>query len=111
MCNKPSFPGSISTNAPKGTMLFTLPRYTSFNSGMAVMPRIQSFAFSMEDLSLSDIKKNASDGAEKQFLMRGLQQTAGKVSELAKNIDMNRSHLQTLLKKHGKQSKDYRITG
>jgi transcriptional regulator with GAF, ATPase, and Fis domain len=64
---------------------------------------------SMEDLSLSDIKKNASDGAEKQFLMRGLQQTAGKVSELAKNIDMNRSHLQTLLKKHGIQSKDYRI--
>ena len=61
------------------------------------------------DLLLSDIKKNASDGAEKQFLMHGLQRTAGNVSELAKDIDMNRSHLQTLLKKHGIQSKDYRI--
>lgn len=61
------------------------------------------------DLSLSDTKKNASDGAEKQFLMQGLQRTVGKVSELAKEIDMNRSHLQTLLKKHGIQSKDYRI--
>lgn len=60
------------------------------------------------ELSLSDVKKNASDSAEKQFLMRGLQHTAGKVSELARNIDMNRSHLQTLLKKHGIQSKDYR---
>lgn len=61
------------------------------------------------DLSLSDTKKNASDGAEKQFLMQGLQRTVGKVSELAKEIDMNRSHLQTLLKKHGIHSKDYRI--
>jgi transcriptional regulator with GAF, ATPase, and Fis domain len=60
------------------------------------------------ELSLSDVKKNASDGAEKQFLMRGLKHTAGKVSELARHIDMNRSHLQTLLKKHGIQSKDYR---
>ncbi|MEN8207331.1 MAG: sigma 54-interacting transcriptional regulator [Pseudomonadota bacterium] len=61
------------------------------------------------ELSLSDLKKNASDQAEKQFLVRGLQHTAGKVSELARHIDMNRSHLQTLLKKHGIQSKDYRI--
>ncbi len=60
------------------------------------------------ELSLSDVKKNASDDAEKQFLVNGLQQTAGKVSELARQIDMNRSHLQTLLKKHGIQSKDYR---
>lgn len=60
------------------------------------------------ELSLSDVKKNASDDAEKQFLVNGLQHTAGKVSELARHIDMNRSHLQTLLKKHGIQSKDYR---
>ena len=58
--------------------------------------------------SLSEIKKTASDEAEKQFLESGLQDTAGKVSELARSIDMNRSHLQTLLKKHGLQSKDYR---
>ncbi len=62
----------------------------------------------VKDMSLSEIKKTASDEAEKQFLESGLQDTAGKVSELARSIDMNRSHLQTLLKKHGLQSKDYR---
>lgn len=62
----------------------------------------------VKKLSLGDLKKNASDSAEKQFLEQGLQETGGKVSELARTIDMNRSHLQTLLKKHGIQSKDYR---
>lgn len=62
----------------------------------------------VKQMSLSEIKKTASDEAEKQFLESGLQETAGKVSELARSIDMNRSHLQTLLKKHGLQSKDYR---
>jgi transcriptional regulator with GAF, ATPase, and Fis domain len=60
-------------------------------------------------MSLSDVKKAASDEAEKQFLERGLQEMGGKVSELARQIDMNRSHLQTLLKKHGLRSKDYRL--
>lgn len=60
------------------------------------------------DLSLTDLKKAASDEAEKRFLEQGLQRVAGKVSELARDIDMNRSHLQTLLKKHGLSSKDYR---
>lgn len=59
-------------------------------------------------MSLGELKKAASDAAEKRFLERGLQEVAGKVSELARRIDMNRSHLQTLLKKHGLQSKDYR---
>ncbi|GMQ87382.1 MAG: hypothetical protein BMS9Abin08_0583 [Gammaproteobacteria bacterium] len=62
----------------------------------------------VKQMSLSEIKKTASDEAEKQFLESGLQDTGGKVSELARSIDMNRSHLQTLLKKHGLQSKDYR---
>jgi len=62
----------------------------------------------VKQMSLSEIKKTASDEAEKRFLESGLQDTAGKVSELARSIDMNRSHLQTLLKKHGLQSKDYR---
>jgi DNA-binding NtrC family response regulator len=31
------------------------------------------------------------------------------VSELARQLDMNRSHLQTLLKKHGLSSKNYRV--
>ena len=59
-------------------------------------------------MSLTDLKKAASDEAEKHFLERGLQEMGGRVSELARQIDMNRSHLQTLLKKHGLQSKDYR---
>mgnify|MGYP000429292934 FL=1 len=59
-------------------------------------------------MSLADVKKAASDEAEKIFLERGLQEMGGRVSELARQIDMNRSHLQTLLKKHDLRSKDYR---
>jgi hypothetical protein len=33
---------------------------------------------------------------------------SGTVAELARRIDMNRSHLQMLLKKHGLHSKDFR---
>ncbi len=58
--------------------------------------------------SLADIKKSASDQAEKQYLESGLREVNGKVIELARRIDMNRSHLQTLLKKHGLNSKDFR---
>jgi DNA-binding NtrC family response regulator len=60
-------------------------------------------------LSLADAKKAASDAAERQILERGLQEQGGKVSELARQLDMNRSHLQTLLKKHGLSSKNYRV--
>jgi DNA-binding NtrC family response regulator len=60
------------------------------------------------DMSLADIKKAASDKAERHYLEQGLLRVGGKVSELARDIEMNRSHLQTLLKKHGLQSKDYR---
>jgi len=58
--------------------------------------------------SLSDAKRTASDEAERLFLERGLQQVGGTVAELARRCDMNRSHLQTLLKKHGLRSKDFR---
>lgn len=58
--------------------------------------------------SLSEVKKAASDEAEKLFLERSLQEMNGKVTELAKQIGMNRSHLQTLLKKHGLSAKDFR---
>lgn len=60
---------------------------------------------------LSDVKKAASDKAERQFLENGLRETDGKVVELAKRLDMNRSHLQTLLKKHGLRSKEFRAGG
>lgn len=64
----------------------------------------------IDKTSLSDVKKRASDEVEKEFLENGLQQVEGKVAELARRINMNRSHLQTLLKKHGIRSKDYRST-
>lgn len=59
-------------------------------------------------MSLSDAKRAASDDAEKAFLERGLREVNGTVAELARRIDMNRSHLQMLLKKHGLHSKDFR---
>jgi transcriptional regulator with GAF, ATPase, and Fis domain len=58
--------------------------------------------------SLADAKRAASDEAERHCLERGLQETGGTVTELARRWDMNRSHLQILLKKHGLHSKDFR---
>ncbi|MGH8807485.1 MAG: sigma-54-dependent Fis family transcriptional regulator, partial [Noviherbaspirillum sp.] len=45
------------------------------------------------------------------FLERGLQEVGGTVAELARRCEMNRSHLQVLLKKHGIHSKDFRKHG
>jgi transcriptional regulator with GAF, ATPase, and Fis domain len=58
--------------------------------------------------AFSEAKRIASDHAERAFLERGLQEVGGVVTELAKRCDMNRSHLQSLLKKHGIRSKDSR---
>jgi transcriptional regulator with GAF, ATPase, and Fis domain len=58
--------------------------------------------------ALSEAKRAASDLAEREFLERGLQEVGGVVVELAKRCNMNRSHLQVLLKKHGIRSKDFR---
>lgn len=62
----------------------------------------------IDELSLSDAKKNASDEAERRYLENGLLETGGNVTALAKRIDMNRAHVQTLLKKHGISSKDFK---
>ncbi|MEX3956815.1 sigma-54 interaction domain-containing protein [Trinickia sp. EG282A] len=59
-------------------------------------------------ISLAEAKRAASDEAERTFLERGLQETGGTVAELARRCEMNRSHLQMLLKKHGIHSKDFR---
>ncbi|NGZ85132.1 sigma-54 interaction domain-containing protein [Duganella aceris] len=59
-------------------------------------------------LSMSEAKRIASDEAERACLERGLQETSGAVAELARRWEMNRSHLQILLKKHGMHSKDFR---
>jgi transcriptional regulator with GAF, ATPase, and Fis domain len=78
-------------------------------SGAAgVAPRAVEMEASGATLSLSDAKRAASDEAERAFLERGLQETGGTVAELARRCDMNRSHLQMLLKKHGIRSKDFR---
>ena len=58
--------------------------------------------------SLSDAKRTASDEAERAFLERGLHEVGGTVAELARRFEMNRSHVQMLLKKHGLHSKDFR---
>lgn len=60
------------------------------------------------DLSLSELKKRAIDQAEKMFLTRALKENGGNVAELARSIDMNRSYLQTMMKKHGLSAKDFR---
>jgi transcriptional regulator with GAF, ATPase, and Fis domain len=58
--------------------------------------------------SLAEAKRLASDEAERACLERGLKDVGGTVAELARRWDMNRSHLQILLKKHGLHSKDFR---
>ncbi len=58
--------------------------------------------------SLGDAKRVACDEAERAFLERGLRDVGGTVTELARRCDMNRSHLQVLLKKHGIRSRDFR---
>jgi len=58
--------------------------------------------------ALSEVKRAASDMAEREFLERALQEVGGVVVELAKRCDMNRSHLQVLLKKHGIRPREIR---
>jgi transcriptional regulator with GAF, ATPase, and Fis domain len=63
---------------------------------------------SLADVSLAEAKKVASDMAERGFLHDALTQTKGNVTQLAKRLEMNRAHVQTLLKKHELKSKDYK---
>ena len=69
---------------------------------------ITAAAVSAAALSMAEAKRIASDEAERSCLERGLQEVGGTVAELARRWDMNRSHLQILLKKHGLHSKDFR---
>ncbi|MEM6709211.1 MAG: sigma-54-dependent Fis family transcriptional regulator, partial [Pseudomonadota bacterium] len=59
-------------------------------------------------LSLADAKRQASDAAERRYLEAGLRATAGRVVDLAKQLEMNRSHVQSLLKKHGLKAMSFR---
>ncbi|MFC5548844.1 sigma-54 interaction domain-containing protein [Massilia aerilata] len=60
--------------------------------------------------SLAEAKRAASDEAERRCLEQGLLEVSGMVAELARRWEMNRQHLQLLLKKHGLHSKDFRKT-
>ena len=80
------------------------PAPVSSNRGLDAAPAEQA-----APASLAEAKRAASDEAERACLERGLKDVGGTVAELARRWDMNRSHLQILLKKHGLHSKDFRI--
>ncbi len=75
---------------------------------VAPVPVRAQAASSGAPASLAEAKRAASDEAERACLERGLKDVGGTVAELARRWDMNRSHLQILLKKHGLHSKDFR---
>ena len=74
----------------------------------SVRPSADAPRESEAPLSLSEVKKTAGDAAEKRFLEQGLREVNGRAVELARRQGMNRSHLQTLLKKHGLSAKAFR---
>ena len=76
----------------------------------ATDPTEEDTRLSLSGDALSEAKRLASDHAEREFLERGLQEVGGIVVELAKRCNMNRSHLQVLLKKHGIRAKEFRAT-
>jgi DNA-binding NtrC family response regulator len=58
--------------------------------------------------TIEEARGIAKDAAEEQFLRAHLGEYQGKVTEMAKNLDMNRSYLQTLMKKHGMKAGDFK---
>lgn len=58
--------------------------------------------------SLSELRKCASDAAERAFLEQALYEVKGRVVDLAQRSGMSRSYLQTLMKKHGLSAKAFR---
>ncbi|OQX24465.1 MAG: transcriptional regulator [Desulfobacteraceae bacterium IS3] len=62
----------------------------------------------MNCITLEHARKTASEAAERQFLEDQLRKTKGNVTVLAKQLDMNRSYLQTLLKKQGVKPSDFK---
>ena len=58
--------------------------------------------------TLSEVKKAASDAAERLYLEQALSEVNGKVTDVARSLKLNRTHVQALLKKHGISSKNYK---
>ena len=77
-------------------------------SSAAPSQEFSSESLNSKVLTLKEIKQRASDMAEKKFLQTQLHLVGGKVVELAKQQNMNRSYLQTLMKKHGLSALDFR---
>ncbi len=86
----------------------TKPSFTSAVNSVRSSTDQQATHQATHQSTLADVKRAACDEAEKLFLENGLREVNGRVIELARRIDINRSHLQTLLKKHGISSKDFR---
>lgn len=76
--------------------------------GGEIEKKVAAASMFCQPLSLSDAKKMATGEVEKRYLEDKLREVRGNVAELARKIDMNRSYLQMLLKKHGIKSKEFR---
>lgn len=61
-----------------------------------------------EELTLEEIRSIARDTAEERYLREQLTAVQGRVTKLAEKLDMNRSYLQTLMKKHGLKARDFK---
>jgi DNA-binding NtrC family response regulator len=59
--------------------------------------------------TLDEVRKTAVKAAEKNFIEEQLYRVNGNVTLLAKRLHMNRSYLQTLLKKRGIRAKDFKL--
>ncbi len=75
-----------------------------------IKPQIVSkeLAGTISSKSLEQVRSIAKDTAEEQFLREHLTRVQGKVSQLAKELGLNRSYLQTIMKKHGLKSGDFK---
>jgi transcriptional regulator with GAF, ATPase, and Fis domain len=58
--------------------------------------------------TLDEVRKTAVEAAEKDFIEEQLYTVNGNVTLLAKQLHMNRSYLQTLLKKRGIRARDFK---
>ena len=58
--------------------------------------------------SLDEMRTMAKHSAEEQFLTYHLKRNGGHVTALARELEMNRSYLQNLMKKHGLTAKDFK---
>jgi len=59
MCNKPSFPGKISTKAPNSKIDLILPSYVSPTSGTTTIPLTQFKAATIASLDFPEIATSA----------------------------------------------------